>query len=363
MAQEKDTREDTKNIGRQKIETRKPSRIACVADALVRRVMKSGYPGEVRNRFILQGKLAGGFTPKMGIDETRFNESLFLTKLLVESEMVCASALDSPREAEEVLRLAASSLEITRRLEDKQMNQTALAIPQTALGNPLAEIMHILMVEDSPEDADLLREMLLEASSEQLQFTHSKRLGEAIERLSEERFDAMLLDLLLPDSQGDETLDRIMAQDVDLPVLVLTGLEDEMLGFRSLQMGAQDYLIKGQMDGNLLLRAIRYAIERKRLENRLRERHEKVAAERGAKAGILSNLSHEFRTLLTPIIGFSEVLVQKYLGELNKEQVEYMKEILVCGKSLLALVNDNISILEIEDGRMETCSLLGHPPR
>jgi DNA-binding NarL/FixJ family response regulator len=102
-------------------------------------------------------------------------------------------------------------------------------------------------------------------SSVQFEWVHVPLLGEALKRLREERFDAILLDLSLPDSLGQETLAKAYAQAHDIPIVVLTGHSDENLAIRTVHQGAQDYLVKGQVDGPTLIRAVRYAIERHRL--------------------------------------------------------------------------------------------------
>jgi signal transduction histidine kinase len=104
-------------------------------------------------------------------------------------------------------------------------------------------------------------------SSVRFQVTHVERIAEALRQLRSESFDVMLLDLSLPDAHGLEPIDQVCSAAPHLPVLALTGLDDETLAVRAVQEGAQDYLIKGQLEsGQLLARAIRYAIERKRAD-------------------------------------------------------------------------------------------------
>jgi len=117
--------------------------------------------------------------------------------------------------------------------------------------------------------------MLLAASTtEWFQITHVKRLMEALHQLATERFDAVLLDLSLPDSQGLDTFTTLRAQTLAMPVVVLTGLDDKVLAVEAVKEGAQDYLVKDQVDGHLLVRAIHYAIERKRAEEALRHQRD-----------------------------------------------------------------------------------------
>jgi two-component system, cell cycle sensor histidine kinase and response regulator CckA len=134
--------------------------------------------------------------------------------------------------------------------------------------------LRVLLVEDSPTDRLLLQEMLKTSKSVLFQVTHVEYLSEALQQLAAERFDVVLLDLSLPDSLGLETFTVLHAQALAVPVVVLTGLNDETLAVEAVREGAQDYLVKGQLEGHLLVRAIRYAIERKRAEEALRQQRD-----------------------------------------------------------------------------------------
>ena len=144
--------------------------------------------------------------------------------------------------------------------------------------------IHLLLIEDNPGDAVLIREMLAEARGMSFELEWMETLSEGIERLALGGIDVVLLDLALTDSTGLETLRRLRAASPWSPVVVvLSGLNDEEISFQAVQEGAQDYLIKGQVDSSLLVRSIRYALERGHeqealrraqveLENRVRER-------------------------------------------------------------------------------------------
>src|SRR5262245_21662353 len=136
----------------------------------------------------------------------------------------------------------------------------------------------ILLVEDNPSDVRLLHELLAEARGIAFTPVQVAQLGEALERLAHEHFEVILLDLFLPDSQGLETVRRVQAQAAAVPVVVLTGLADEELALQALHEGAQDYLVKGQMDSPTLVRALRYAMERKGAEQALREREQQLSS-------------------------------------------------------------------------------------
>ena len=130
-------------------------------------------------------------------------------------------------------------------------------------------MLKILLVEDNDADAHLTQDILAEWSIEQFDVVHVARLSEAFIQLARTKFDAILLDLSLPDGYGLLTLRQIQAASPTIPIIVLSGFSDQSLAVEAVQNGAQDYLVKGQGQPELLARAIRYAIERKRAEERL----------------------------------------------------------------------------------------------
>jgi diguanylate cyclase (GGDEF)-like protein/PAS domain S-box-containing protein len=136
----------------------------------------------------------------------------------------------------------------------------------------------LLLVEDNAGDARLLREIFAEPDSVGIAMTDVASLGEAEAYLSDHAVDIILLDLGLPDSQGLDAVRRARAAAPRVPLVVLTGLEDESVAAQSLQQGAQDYLVKGQFDSRSLLRSLRYAIERNNMEEALSAEKERAEA-------------------------------------------------------------------------------------
>jgi two-component system, NtrC family, sensor kinase len=132
--------------------------------------------------------------------------------------------------------------------------------------------IRVLLVEDNAADVLLIRTMLGEARLESFSFNVAQTLSSAIAELGESQaYDIILLDLTLPDSHGLQTFTALLDHAADVPVIVLSGMDDERLAMRTVHMGAQDYLVKGKVDHVLLLRAVRYGMERKRVERKLRE--------------------------------------------------------------------------------------------
>ena len=128
-----------------------------------------------------------------------------------------------------------------------------------------------MLVEDSPSDAALLQESLLQNEAGGFEFTHAESWKEATAHLRNQSFDALLLDLSLPDTTGRATFIRARAEAPNLPIVVLTGVADEAVGLEAVRHGIQDYLIKGQAFGRQTARAIRYAIQRKQAETALKQ--------------------------------------------------------------------------------------------
>ena len=155
----------------------------------------------------------------------------------------------------------------------------------------------ILLVEDSPSDAALLQENILLEGATDYRVSVVQSLHEAADHLTNNSADAVLLDLTLPDSSGLDTVSQIERIAPALPVVVLTGVDDENVGIEAVRMGVQDYLIKGRADGRTITRAVHYAIERKQMDNALRQARDKLeerVQERTAElAQTVAMLRHE----------------------------------------------------------------------
>jgi len=137
----------------------------------------------------------------------------------------------------------------------------------------------ILLVEDNLGDAGLLRAAIADIGCElfNFQLAHTDRLASAVAALQGERFDVVLLDLSLPDSSGLQTVRGMRQADPAIPIVVMSGLSDEQVALEAMRMGAQDYLVKGQIDSGMIVRAINHAIERQRIETDLRQQRERIA--------------------------------------------------------------------------------------
>ncbi|MBS0171385.1 MAG: response regulator [Nitrospira sp.] len=135
--------------------------------------------------------------------------------------------------------------------------------------------MHVLLIEDNEDDAELIRTALCEQEPHDISLDWAERLDIGVSKLIAGPVDAVLVDLSLPDSHGLETLDRVRPKAGEAAVIVLTGLDNELVAEKSLLRGAQDYLVKGRLTGDALKRAIRYAMGRHRVEQALRKSEER----------------------------------------------------------------------------------------
>jgi signal transduction histidine kinase len=194
----------------------------------------------------------------------------------------------------------------------------------------------LLIIEDNPGDARLLREMLREDGAYTAELILAGTMGEAEKCLAENMIDIILLDLGLPDAEGLAAIRRTRAAAPGIALVVLTGMDDEALAAQSLQEGAQDYLIKGQIETRGLLRALRYATERKRLER--------------LKDEFVSTVSHELRTPLTSISGSLGLLMGKAAGILPEPARRLLEIAHTNSQRLVRLINDILDIEKLESG-------------
>jgi signal transduction histidine kinase len=183
------------------------------------------------------------------------------------------------------------------------------------------KVFEILLVEDSESDARLLQENILSSGIRDISVYVTQSLQECLDHLSINHIDATLLDLTLPDSTGLDTVIRIQKTCPEMPIVVLTGVEDEETAIHAVRMGVQDYLVKGQADGRLIARAIRYAIERKRMEDQLRQHRDTLELQVRERTQDLSQTVDALQTeIATRIQAEKKILTyQKRLRSLATE--------------------------------------------
>jgi len=210
------------------------------------------------------------------------------------------------------------------------------------------EPLQVLLVEDNAGDARLLREMFKEQAGG-FELTHLLRMSEAVAHLAKGGVDIILLDMGLPDGHGLDTVRRARAVAPGIPVIVLTGLDDEALAAEAMKEGAQDYLIKGQIENRALPRALRHAIERYRMQQ---ETELLRTNQMQFKDEFLSHVSHELRSPLTAIYQFVTILLDRLAGELLPEQHQHLEIVLRNVKQLESMINDLLEVTRVQAGKL-----------
>ena len=218
------------------------------------------------------------------------------------------------------------------------------------------ELRRVLVLEDDPFHYEMLRD----ACGGRVHLERATQLCDALEAARRGRFDVLLLDLHVPDSSGIVTLEKALQECLDLPVVVLTTIDDEDLGSHCVRLGAHDYLVKGRQPtlGDGILRALRHAVERQAARVELdRERQRREAL----KDEFLSHVSHELRTPLNAVHQFSTILLAGIAGQLTEAQHEYLSIIVRNSKQLAKMIDDILEVARADTHklriRLRPCAL------
>ena len=210
--------------------------------------------------------------------------------------------------------------------------------------------VRVLLIEDNPGDARLLQEMLKESGSLTFEVTRCATLAEAAKHLATATANIVLLDLGLPDASGLDAVRKVHALAGRIALIVLTGLDDEEIATQALTEGAQDYLIKGKIGTHGLLRAIRYAIERQRMQvetDKMRKLQLQLRDE------FISMVSHELRTPLTSIRGALGLINADTLGKLPVKAKAMVQIAYQNSERLVRIINDILDMEKINSGGLE----------
>ncbi len=210
------------------------------------------------------------------------------------------------------------------------------------------EPAHILLIEDNPGDADLVRLRLVESKSA-VQINCVPRLSDALACLALDTPALVLLDLNLPDSHGADTFRKILQKAPNVPIVILSGQDDEALASRAVHQGVQDYLVKSDVTSKQLERALRYAVERQGLLRSL-EITRKQQLE--FKNQFLSHVSHELRTPLTCIHQYVTLILDGLSGPVSPEQMDHLKIVLKSVNQLHAMIRDLLEATRADSGKL-----------
>jgi len=207
---------------------------------------------------------------------------------------------------------------------------------------------HVLLIEDNPGDADLVRLRLVEGDAA-VDVNCVNRLADGLASMAQQPPSVVLLDLNLPDSHGADTFRKVLEKAPGVPIVILSGQDDEGLAMKALHQGVQDYLVKGDITSHHLERVMRYAIERQALIRSL-EMSRKQQLE--FKNQFLSHVSHELRTPLTCIHQFVSILIDGLAGEINPEQRYHLGTVLNSVHQLRAMIHDLLEATRAESGKI-----------
>lgn len=224
--------------------------------------------------------------------------------------------------------------------------------PESSSGK---DIFKVLLVEDNPDDAELSSEMLGETPFANFRVTHVDTVAAAQQMLKEEAFHVVLLDLHLPDAEGLQGLEMLQKNNLFLPpVIIMTGVNDELLAIKTVQGGAEDYLVKGQTDAKTIRLAVYHAVSRHRAIVELQGEHLRQYAQFRQKSQLKNHLlafaSHEIRTPLTAINVLATCLLNAKAEKLQELADEYLPSIIGQTHFLIRLLDGFLDIAKVEEG-------------
>ncbi len=190
----------------------------------------------------------------------------------------------------------------------QQFNESMLTTKDTSkkVEKAATETISVLLVEDNALDAELISTILSRARNGRFEIERTERLSAVRALAAGARYDIILTDLGLPDSSGIDTFTGVCSAVPDTPVVVLTGLDDEETALRAVHQGAQDYLVKGTINKELLIKTIRYSIERQKIRTELNHKIDEISKLERERENMLSMFAHDIKNALVPTVAFLE---------------------------------------------------------
>ena len=245
-----------------------------------------------------------------------------------------------------------------------QMSNKTMQDLSTSINKSRNKIINVLLIEDNPGDVRLIQELMKEIEYGSLNLFYQDNLGDGIRILAEQKFQVILLDLSLPDSEGLHTLKQILMKATEVPIIVLTGTDDQLIAIEAVKSGAQDYLIKGNINGTLLERSIYYSIERQNIMKKLKQSEKKFRLAFHRASFYKDILAHDINNILHGIMSGTELLSMYVNNSDNQEKLSNVFQI-ISNQIMRAgrLINNVRKISQLDESNvfiysLEICNLL-----
>ena len=217
---------------------------------------------------------------------------------------------------------------------------------------PVGDAIRVLLIEDDPEDAEIFADMIGDWRLHRFEITVADGIEAAAAALRRDRFDTVVTDLGLGPFQGLETLEAVRSLCLDLPLVVLTGLDEASVGLRAIEIGAQAYLEKGETNGRQAAQTILHAIQRSETLAALDAARRKAEAAEQARSRFFATLSHELRQPLNGMLGYLQLL-ERSPADAFEEHGRYHAALRQSAEHMLGLVNDILDYAKAEAGEMQ----------